>query len=303
MANNASVTTSMPLPVTDPVTAWRSVSGVPAVVRMLVVFQQFAPSATEPRPAPVRAMLATMSIEVIGSGFGRTGTATLKRALQHLGFDPCYHMEEVLPRPWHMRAWGRYRPGNPDGAVDFARLLRNYRATVDFPAAFAYRDLLATFPEAKVVHTVRDPDDWWESTMATIYPARRVMATFPRSVIPGVRALYRTMDAVLWDGLFDGHFSDRAHAIDVFERWSADVVATVPPERLLVYEVADGWAPLCAFLGVPVPDRPFPAVNDRRTFRRRLTAIRVAPLAVVISVAGAWVWRRRRAPHRLSVEA
>ncbi len=221
-------------------------------------------------------------MRVIGSGFGRTGTTSLKVALQRLGFGACYHMQEVFQRPSHIRAWGRWRPGD---AVAFDRLFARFGSAVDFPACLVYEELLERFPDAKVVHTVRDADAWYDSTAATIYRARQVFRGVPLRFVPLLRDLYEMLDVVIWDGVFDGTFEDRVHAIEVYEQWTAQVIDTVPPDRLLVFDVADGWEPLCDFLDVPVPERPFPRVNDKKVFQRRLQAIDIASKLVPAAVA------------------
>lgn len=236
-------------------------------------------------------------MRVIGSGFGRTGTTSMKAALEALGFGPCYHMQEVFKRPSHARAWGRWRPGT---APDLDRLFAKFGAAVDFPASLVYDELLDRHPDAKVVHTVRDPDRWYDSTAETIYRARDVFRSAPLRYVPQIRDLYEMLDIVIWDGLFDGRFQDRDHAIGVYEHWTQRVLATVPADRLLIFDVADGWEPLCEFLAVPVPDRPFPRVNDKVVFQQRLRAIRIASQAVPAAaglglIAGALTriaWRR-----------
>ena len=226
-----------------------------------------------------------MALQVIGSGFGRTGTLSMKAALEQLGFGPCYHMEEVFKRPAHIREWGRFRPsGSPDLDLLFGR----FGSAVDFPASLVYRELADRFPDAKVVHTVRDADRWYDSTAETIYQARRVVRQAPLRFVPLVRDLYQMLDATIWDGLFDGRFEDRAHAIGVYEQWTSDVVENIPAERLLVFDVAEGWGPLCAFLGVPEPGGPFPRVNDKVAFQRRLRAMSFASRGIP-AMAGAGV--------------
>ena len=221
-------------------------------------------------------------MRVIGSGFGRTGTTSMKAALELLGFGRCYHMQEVFKRPSHARAWGQWRPGH---RPDLDRLFANFGAAVDFPAALVYDHLLERFPDAKVVHTVRDPDRWYESTAETIYRARDVFRSAPLRYVPQIRDLYQMLDVVIWDGLFDGRFEDRDHAIDVYEQWTNHVTSTVPADRLLIFDVADGWEPLCRFLEVPVPGCSFPRVNDKEIFQRRLRAIRLASRTVPVAVA------------------
>lgn len=238
-------------------------------------------------------------MRVIGSGFGRTGTTSMKAALELLGFGRCYHMQELFKRPSHARAWGQWRPGTEP---DLDRLFRDFGATVDFPASLIYDQLLDRFPHAKVVHTVRDPDRWYDSTAETIYRAREVFRSSPLRYVPQIRDLYEMLDVVIWDGLFDGRFEDRDHAIHVYERWTERVIATVPSNRLLVFDVAQGWEPLCEFLEGPVPDQPFPRVNDKAVFQRRLRAIRMAsrvvPAAAGIGALAAGRHLRTTQPHR-----
>ena len=224
-------------------------------------------------------------MQVIGSGFGRTGTLSMKQALEELGFGPCYHMDEVFKRPSHARSWERVARGQ---LVDWEALFAGFGSAVDFPASVVWEELLDTFPDAKVIHTVRDPDRWYDSTVETI---GRSYEFLPRwlGYVPPVARLFETPKVFVWERLFDGRLDDRAHAIAVYEAWTRRVVEVVPPEQLLVFDVAEGWEPLCRFLDVPVPDRPFPRVNDRRTMLRRLRALQAAgwvvPGAAAASVA------------------
>jgi len=210
-------------------------------------------------------------MEVIGTGFGRTGTLSTKLALERLGFGPCHHMEEAIKHPGQFRALAAHVRGEP---VDWHRLFAGYRSQVDFPGACVWRELLDAFPDAKVLHTVRDPDRWYDSTLETIYPIRDAVAPWLRRAVPIVDQALRVNDALIWDGVFEGRLEDRQRAIEIFHERTDEVVATVPADRLLVFDVADGWEPLCRFLGVPVPDEPFPHVNDRATMRRRRVAVR-----------------------------
>ena len=232
-----------------------------------------------------------MPVQVIGSGFGRTGTMSTKRALEHLGFGPCYHMEEVMRRPSHARVWADVAAGRP---VDWRRLFAGYGSCVDFPASVVWEELLAEWPDAKVLHTVRPADRWYESTAETIAHSHDHLVGWMRR-IPPIERPFAMSDQLVWERLFDGRFDDRDHAIEVYGRWTEHVCATVPPERLLVFDVAEGWEPLCAFLGVPVPDRPFPRVNDRATMLRRLRALRAAGYAIPLAAATAGVAAVRRA--------
>jgi hypothetical protein len=235
-------------------------------------------------------------MKVIGSGFGRTGTLSMKQALEELGVGPCYHMEEVMRHRGHVDVW--HRVGQGQGA-DWQELFADFESAVDFPASVVYRELLDAFPDAKVVHTVRDPQKWYDSTFETIYQGRTLMPRWLRRVVPLAGRFTEMVDLLIWDGLFDGRFEDRDYAIARFEEWTAEVVATVPPERLLVFDVHDGWEPLCDFLGVLQPDRDFPRVNNRASMLRRFRAVRVATRALPVAAAGlavaaAGLVRRRR---------
>jgi hypothetical protein len=181
--------------------------------------------------------------------------------------------------------------------VDWHRLFDGYGSAVDFPASVVWEELLEAFPDAKVLHTVRPADRWYESTVETIGRAHDHVVPWMRR-IPVVERPFRMSDQLVWGRLFDGRLHDRAHAIDVYERWTDHVRSTVPPDRLLVFDVADGWEPLCDFLGVPVPDEPFPRVNDRATMLLRLRALRAAGYAIPALGAASGAMAVRRAHRR-----
>ena len=209
-----------------------------------------------------------MLIQVIGAGLGRTGTLSLKSALEDLGFGKCYHMVEVLARMDDARAWEAASRGEP---VDWEKLFEGYRATVDWPGCSFYPELLRQYPEAKVILTVRDPEKWYDSARQTIFFVRHAFPGWTGLIFPRMRHFRRMLDRVIWDGMFRGRFEDRAAAIEVFNRHNEQVRREVPADRLLVYEVSQGWEPLCAFLGVPVPEgKPFPHLNDAVEFRERI---------------------------------
>jgi hypothetical protein len=204
-----------------------------------------------------------MSLGVIGAGFGRTGTLSLKGALEHLGFGPCYHMIEVIDRPEHVDFWQRAAAGT---AVDWDEILAGYRAAVDWPACSFYAELAARYPEAKVILTARDPERWYQSAWQTIFP-RITRPVSPDDALAWARI--RMQRKIVIEQAFGGDIEDREHALAVFRQHVAEVQRAIPPERLLVYRVADGWEPLCRFLERPVPDQPFPHVNASDEFRRR----------------------------------
>jgi hypothetical protein len=203
-----------------------------------------------------------MTLGIIGTGLGRTGTKSLHAALNKLGFGPTHHMFEVFNQQERIPLWIEAGKGRPDWEAIF----EGYRSAVDYPTAAFWRELADYYPDAKVIHTVRDPDQWFESTQTTIFRPDGFAATAMQS--GGVMADF--FKAVIRD--FPGRLNDRAFLTDYFRRHTEDVKATIPAERLLVYEVREGWAPLCGFLGVPVPDEPFPAQNDRAEFLARIAA-------------------------------
>ena len=203
-----------------------------------------------------------MSLDSIGSGLGRTGTKSLHGALNRLGFGPTHHMFELFQQKERMPLWIEAGAGRPDWEAIF----EGYRSAVDYPAAAFWRELAKYYPDAKVIHTVRDPDEWFESTQATIFRRDGFAATAMRS--GGMVADF--FKVVTRD--FTCSLDDRACMTDYFRRHTEAVKAAIAPERLLVYEVREGWEPLCAFLGVPVPDEPFPAQNDRAEFVARVAS-------------------------------
>ena len=228
-----------------------------------------------------------MPLKVIGAGLGRTGTLSLKVALEELGFAGCYQMTEVLARPGHAQVWDAAARGEP---VDWEVLFRGYQATVDWPGCNFYQDFLRLYPDAKVILSVRDPERWYDSARQTIYYVRHAFPSWVTSLIPGMRHLGRMLDRLIWDGMFDGRFEDKAHAIGVFNRHNEEVKRAVPADRLLVYEVREGWGPLCSFLGVPIPEgKPFPHLNDVTEFRTRIRRTAFVMRAVVYGLIGSLV--------------
>jgi hypothetical protein len=233
-------------------------------------------------------------MEVIGAGFGRTGTASLKVALEKLGKGPCYHMMEVLDRPERVRQWRSIAQSPP---TDWEPVFAGYRSTVDWPGAGFWRELVDAFPQAKVVLTVRDPMRWYESSRRTIFqfPIRRrgalERAAFGAVVRmnPASADVPLMLEQVMWQRSFGGRMlggrnADRDLAVDFFHRHVDEVKSYVPAERLLVFDVAEGWPRLCDFLGVPVPPEPFPRINDATGFRRMLAARRRAAVLPWLAV-------------------
>jgi hypothetical protein len=250
-----------------------------------------------------------MSIQVIGAGFGRTGTLSMKNALETLGFGPCYHMVELFDHhPEHAPQW---RAAIQRGKTDWHKLFEDYKATVDWPGSAFYKELLQAYPGAKVLLTVRDPDEWYGSTMRTIYAVRKARHTswllkFGTLFMPRrFKAGGQVIDELIWNQTFNGAFENRSYAIGIYERHNEEVKRHVPADQLLVYQLGDGWEPLCDFLGVEVPkDTPFPHLNDTEAFnsrmRSRFALARVAPIAAAALVGSAAAglraaWRRKLA--------
>jgi hypothetical protein len=189
-------------------------------------------------------------MHVIGAGLGGTGTLQAKAALERLGFGPCYHITEIQQHPEQTAFW----KGVADrGADDWDALFDAYASSVDFPACVVYAELLEAYPDAKVLLTVREPERAYERVRETIYK----ISTGPDSPLPA--ELRHVFDELVWNRVFGGAFEDRARAVATYRRWDDGVKARVPAERLLVFDVDEGWEPLCSFLGRDVPDEPFPS--------------------------------------------
>lgn len=201
-----------------------------------------------------------MALEIIGAGFGRTGTNSLKLALEHLGFGPCHHMFEVRDNPEQLSNWEAAARGE---AVDWAKVFNGYRSQVDFPGARYWRELARHFPKAKVILTVRDPDEWFESVQATIL---QFLAARGKHPAPYVNAIAEMAQQTVAVQVFNDRLAERDHAIKVFKRHIAEVQAEIPADRLLTFDLRDGWQPLCDFLGVDVPGIPFPKTNSSKQF-------------------------------------
>ena len=207
-----------------------------------------------------------MTIKVIGAGYGRNGTLSLKNALETLGFDRCYHMLELNQEKDEDLAWMALARGEQ---VDFDKLFEGYQASVDWPSCNFWREQLAWYPEAKVILSERDPERWYDSIMNTIYPSSVAVKNFDD---PMMQRRSKMVFEVIWDGLFDGRMDDKQHVIDVYLAHNQAVKDEVPADRLLVFESSQGWEPLCEFLKVPVPDEAYPRVNTTEDFKTMMQA-------------------------------
>lgn len=206
-----------------------------------------------------------MIIKVIGAGFGRTGTGSLRFALEKLGFDKCYHMSEIMNDPEKARDWLNARLRKQ---VNWDDVFDGYQATVDWPSCSFYKELHEHYPEAKVILTVRDPDEWYRSAYKTIYAMSKARNKIIDWLFPASRNMKRMFFVIIWDGTFYGKFEDEVYAKTIFKNHIEEVKRAVPKEQLLIYEITQGWEPLCKFLAVPVPqEEPFPIVNDSKSMK------------------------------------
>ena len=190
-------------------------------------------------------------LKVIGAGRGRTGTSSLKIALEHLLGGNCYHMDEVFKYPDHVPTWHKAARGE---MPDWKNFLRNYSATIDWPAAAFWPELHTLFPSALVLLSTRDPEEWWESAKTTIMSLDEAGSS-------EWRAMVKTLDTNRFFGCCAG--TDRDTAIMAFEKHNNRVRTEVDPSCLLEWQPGDGWEPICAALDMPVPDITFPNKNNR----------------------------------------
>ncbi len=210
--------------------------------------------------------------KVINLGLGRTGTMSLKYALEQIGLTACYHFSDLHKHPEHIPLWRAISQGE---SVDWDSMFTGYQATVYWSLAYNYQSLLQQYPDIKVILTVREPEKWYQSMHDTIYRYNRL--TLSRKVLlhllslfrPGLKNLYamwQLQEETLWRDTFHNRFHDKEHAIAVFNEHIQDVQQKVPADRLLVYKIQEGWQPLCHFLQIPEPNIPFPCVNDSDAF-------------------------------------
>jgi hypothetical protein len=228
-----------------------------------------------------------MTLQVIGAGFGRTGTTSLKAALEQLGFAKCHHMQEVAKSRAQVGFWQRLADGRE---VDWDEVFEGFQSSCDWPSCTYWQELSERYPEAKIILSVRDEERWYDSAMQTIYPATHLLPGWLQALVPPLGRLNRMIRATVWDGTFDGRFDDREHALRIYRDHNADVVAKVPAERLLVFEARDGWEPLCRFLGVPVPDSAYPHLNDAAQIRRLIAGARIAAWVVPVALLAGIGW-------------
>jgi len=193
-----------------------------------------------------------MTLRVIGAGFGRTGTDSMREALEILGFGPCHHMHEVMAQEDQKQMWRGRVQGAP---ADWTKLFTGYHSCVDWPSAFYWRELIVAYPQAKVILTHRSAESWWTSFEKTIFIGIN-QSTDPQSL--GL--------ALIRDKVFGGRPGDKGYAMACYAANVKAVREMVPEHRLLVHELGDGWDNLCRHLGVDVPISPYPSRNNSGAF-------------------------------------
>lgn len=207
-----------------------------------------------------------MGLKVIGAGFFCTGTLSMKHALEQLGFNECYHMIDFVNNPDHVDI---VYPCYHGEQVDWDSVFTDkYQAAVDFPSFLFYKEMMEAYPDAKVVLTVRDPEKWYKSVRDTIYKVIKKEETGKQMFGKGTSK----MREMVRGSIITDDFEDKEHMISVFNNHVEEVKRVVSADKLLVYRGKEGWEPLCKFLGVDIPDKPFPKANDRQAMERKLVA-------------------------------
>jgi len=219
-----------------------------------------------------------MGLKVIGAGFGRTGTWSMFAALNQLGF-PCYHMQEVLlnkANASHLGFWYEVANSPPGTQHPWEEVFAKYIATVDNPGCCVWRELLAAYPDAKVIVTLhpRGAKAWYDSTIDTIYFTETLWQwKILEWLTPFGRKLGAMSRKLIWQRSLQGTMADETRAIARYHAHIEEIKAAVPPEKLLIFQVSEGWGPLCKFLGVPEPANGFPNLNDRASIKKLIKGI------------------------------
>ena len=213
-----------------------------------------------------------MGLKVIGAGFGRTGTLSLKTALEQLGFSPCHHMSEVAKDvsqiDWFLKAANGEK-------VNWDDVFSGFEAAVDWPTAAYYEELADKYPDAKIILGVRDPEAWYESVRTSIFIFPPSFPRWIRKLVPSANNFIEMIEKTVWENELNGRFEDKEQTIEVFLERIEAVKEKIPSERLLVHRATDGWDPLCRFLNVPVPEQNYPWVNEGRQIRRVVQVLKL----------------------------
>ncbi len=219
-----------------------------------------------------------MALKLIGAGFGRTGTMSTYTALNKLGM-PCYHMFEVIDNKEnknHLDFWNKVADAPPRSDHNWEEVFHKYEATIDNPACCVYKELMVAYPDAKVLLTLhpKGPEEWYESTIDTIYFTEsmwqfKVLELFT----PFGKKMGNMCHKLIWQGNHKGTLRSKEEAVAHYKQYVEEVKAHVPPEKLLIFDVTQGWEPLCQFIGKEVPEGAFPRVNDRNEIKKTIADI------------------------------
>ena len=220
-----------------------------------------------------------MSLRVVGTGLSRTGTTTIRKVLEELGFGPCYNSSELFTRPRGIEFWDALEQKQN---VDFDEFFTNYKAIIGFPGYIFHQELKEKYPDAKVILSVRDPELWYDDISNTVFESgpshvNQAYAEKVREFDPYLADCISRIHALqkrnLEDDYFEGRFADKDYAVQRYVQWTERIIGLYDADELLVYSVFDGWEPICEFLDVPVPEnKPFPHLNDPDTFHNRSTS-------------------------------
>ena len=201
-----------------------------------------------------------MSLSVINAGFGRTGTMSIKMALEKLGFGPCHHMEEVFKDPTQLPYWQKAAAGEQ---VNWDDVFQGYQSAVDWPSAHYWRELAEFYPDSKVLLSVRPAELWWESFSSTIKKLLEIKDEIPEEY---PRSIITMADKIITQQTFNGSCENKDLVLAAFQKRIDEVKEVIPANRLLIFQVTEGWEPLCDFLNVPVPEGDFPRSNTKVEF-------------------------------------
>ena len=217
-------------------------------------------------------------MEIIGAGFGRTGTLSTFTALNDLGY-PCYHMLEVIENKankTHLDFWNGVANAPAGTKHNWEQVFEKYTATVDNPGCCVWRELLEAYPNSKVILTLhpRGPEAWYQSTIETIYfTESRWQFQVLKLFTPFAKKMGNMASKLIWQRSHKGTMDDKEAAIARYQEHIDEVKAAVPPEKLLIFTVTEGWEPLCKFLNKAVPNEDFPNVNDRAQVKKTIADI------------------------------
>lgn len=219
-----------------------------------------------------------MSLKVIGTGLGRTGTYSLKLAIEQLGVGKCYHMVELFQQPERLKYFKKAEKGEK---VNWNELFDGYKAAVDYPVARFYKQITEFYPEAKVIHTLREPEEWYESASATIFWASKpyslrilkLAVHLPFSSEARRRIPVLMYNRKLSELEFGKDLKNKEKVIKRYNKHYEEVIKTIPDNRLLLFDPKSGWEPLCRFLKLPIPLIPYPKSNTRKEFLDRVNII------------------------------